>query len=179
MNNLPSAKGVAHCKPPSQPSKGKASDRLARRCLESLTNENNTPTKNASSWILLAQQTSELQTPNKHTAINPLVAQACGIPVESKISSKSSQSGYTRLQKKIPVYSKGWEKEPRVSLFWFEEWMVYFEMIWGRTVQRFEDLESKKDGYGVNHSILLDIFDTKLHLIKNAMDNWPTLPTTQ
>ena len=59
----------------------------------------------------------------------------------------------------------------RSQLTWFEEWLLYFEILWGRTWTRWEDLCSmykisrKQDFYS--------IFDEKCSIALRARSSWP------
>ena len=62
--------------------------------------------------------------------------------------------------------------ETTSHLTWFEEWVVYFEYMWGRTQSRFQDLAS---AFRVsNKDLLYRIFDQKLQLVLLCRASWPT-----
>ena len=50
--------------------------------------------------------------------------------------------------------------------------MLYFEILWGRTATRWDDLSDKTRGYGIPRRDLLRVFDTKLAMVEKARDNW-------
>ena len=50
--------------------------------------------------------------------------------------------------------------------------MLYFEILWGRTATRWDDLLDKTRGYGIPRRDLLRVFDTKLAMVEKARDNW-------
>jgi hypothetical protein len=56
------------------------------------------------------------------------------------------------------------------SLTWFEEWVLYFEFVWGRTCIRGIDAEEK---YGLVRSVIRDIIQQKLALVQRAVSSWP------
>ena len=53
---------------------------------------------------------------------------------------------------------------------WYEEWFIFFEMTWGRSMLRHEDFERV---YGINHRYIKQIFGAKLSLEMAAVDSWP------
>ena len=56
-------------------------------------------------------------------------------------------------------------------LTWFEEWYVYFEMMWGRTLIRYVNLVDKADGWGITHVILRNIFDSKMAIVQQCRED--------
>ena len=57
-------------------------------------------------------------------------------------------------------------------LTWYEEWMIFFEYLWGRTHSRFEDLSAL---YKVpKKEVVYRIFDQKLYLALVCRASWPT-----
>mmetsp|Transcript_10153 Transcript_10153/g.21805 ORF Transcript_10153/g.21805 Transcript_10153/m.21805 type:complete len:297 (+) Transcript_10153:672-1562(+) len=56
------------------------------------------------------------------------------------------------------------------SLTWYEEWFLFFEMTWGRSMLRHEDFERV---YGINHRYIKQIFGAKLSLEMAVVDSWP------
>ena len=58
-------------------------------------------------------------------------------------------------------------------LSWYEEWFFYAEWIWGRTLVRWEDAESKRE-YGIDKKTLMKVFDNKLQIVRTARKSWPT-----
>ena len=53
------------------------------------------------------------------------------------------------------------------ALTWFEEWMLFFEMLWGKTHIRVEDLVGR---YRVD---FYWIVDHKLDLVLKCRRSWP------
>ena len=47
------------------------------------------------------------------------------------------------------------------NLTWFEEWVLFFETLWGRVYQRWEDVAAE---YGLSNNYETKIFDEKLRL---------------
>jgi hypothetical protein len=58
-------------------------------------------------------------------------------------------------------------------LTWYEEWYFFFEMLWGRTINRWEDAESIKHGFGINQTYLRNVFKSKLDLVMVCRSSWP------
>jgi hypothetical protein len=56
------------------------------------------------------------------------------------------------------------------SLTWFEQWYLFFEMSYGRSLLRWCDAERK---YDMDRSKLVAVFDSKLRLEVTARDSWP------
>ncbi len=61
------------------------------------------------------------------------------------------------------------------NLTWYEEWMLFFEYLWGRTNSRIDDIAAlykckKKQTF-------YDIFDPKLYLLLVTRASWPTYVT--
>jgi hypothetical protein len=56
------------------------------------------------------------------------------------------------------------------TLTWFEEWFFFFEMIWGRSVQRWIDAERI---FKLEKKRLRYVFVCKLVLVKKAVALWP------
>jgi DDE superfamily endonuclease len=56
------------------------------------------------------------------------------------------------------------------SLTWLEEWMFYFERVYGRSVTRMVDCEVK---YCISTKILRKIFNNKLAIVLAARRRWP------
>ena len=61
-------------------------------------------------------------------------------------------------------------KKTIISLTWFEEWFLYFEVIWGRTLTRWIDTEKE---YRMSRSCCRDMFDSKLSMMISCRDSWP------
>jgi hypothetical protein len=55
---------------------------------------------------------------------------------------------------------------------WFEEWYLFFELVWGRSALRWCDAELK---YGLDAKALREIFDLKTNISTVARDSWPPL----
>ena len=68
-------------------------------------------------------------------------------------------------------------KKKETVLTWYEEWFLCFQIIWGRTLQRWEDLEDKLDGYGLKHEELRKAFDAKVAMIEDCRNSWPAFAT--
>ena len=61
------------------------------------------------------------------------------------------------------------------SLSWFEEWLLYFEWLWGRTATSFEALKLK---YGkLDRRYLTMVYDDKLRMIKECYAIYPAFAT--
>ena len=61
------------------------------------------------------------------------------------------------------------------SLSWFEEWLLYFEWLWGRTATSFEALKLK---YGkLDQRYLTMVYDDKLRMIKECSAIYPAFAT--
>ena len=56
------------------------------------------------------------------------------------------------------------------SLTWFEEWVLYFEIVWGHTCIRWIDAQEK---YRIHKRILRQVFSRKLALVRRTMSAWP------
>mmetsp|Transcript_2465 Transcript_2465/g.2974 ORF Transcript_2465/g.2974 Transcript_2465/m.2974 type:complete len:177 (-) Transcript_2465:13-543(-) len=60
-----------------------------------------------------------------------------------------------------------------LSSLWYEEWFLFFELLWGRTHTRMEDI------YAVfrsaNMRSVYKIFDRKTYLVLRCRSSWPTL----
>jgi hypothetical protein len=52
------------------------------------------------------------------------------------------------------------------KLTWLQEWMVFLEMVWGRSCGRWVDME---EAYGFHNRTVRNIFDDKLDLVNNAI----------
>jgi hypothetical protein len=59
------------------------------------------------------------------------------------------------------------------TLTWYEEWFVYFQKMWGRTLRRWHDMADKKDGYGIHTFTLSKIFDGKAAQVFCCRLSWP------
>ena len=59
------------------------------------------------------------------------------------------------------------------TLSWYEEWIFYFEFIWGKSLTRWDDAQSQVH-YGLTAKQLRIIFDRKLNLVLACRNNWPT-----
>ena len=58
--------------------------------------------------------------------------------------------------------------ETTLTLTWFEEWFLFFEMVWGKTLTEWVDAEKK---YGINKRILRNVLDNKLAMVMKAGEN--------
>jgi hypothetical protein len=56
------------------------------------------------------------------------------------------------------------------NLSWFEEWFTYFEIVWGKSLNRVVDAEVK---YGLNVRGVLAVFNNKLSKVVSAVKSWP------
>ena len=115
LNNLPSTSGIAHCSQPRRQSRGIASDRLARRCVENLQNRKENNDK-AALWILATQQMFESNTPSKHLQINTSVAEICDFD-DTPVKKSKNECSYTRHPDPDVYYHGGWEQPPKVQPF--------------------------------------------------------------
>ena len=59
-------------------------------------------------------------------------------------------------------------------LTWYEEWFCYFEILWGRTSTRWEDVSAD---YGVFQKDLRKIMDQKMDIVSDAMKMMPAYAT--
>ena len=57
----------------------------------------------------------------------------------------------------------------RSTLTWFEEWYVYFEIIYGKSIPRWVDAAEK---YGTNDRTLREIYDEKLKRVLATRIEW-------
>ena len=60
------------------------------------------------------------------------------------------------------------------TLTWLEEWLLYFEFVWGRSAGRWKDLVAK---YDVDARILRSVFDSKLEKHTKTINYWPKYAT--
>ena len=60
---------------------------------------------------------------------------------------------------------------PTTNLTWFEEWYLFFELLWGRTLTRWCDAEGKYDVH--RHTLRTDVFDVKLIMLMSTRASWP------
>jgi hypothetical protein len=56
------------------------------------------------------------------------------------------------------------------TLTWLEEWIIYFEIIWGKFSRRWVDLSIK---YNLSDRTLRRIFDRILNLVVDTRSTWP------
>jgi DDE superfamily endonuclease len=56
------------------------------------------------------------------------------------------------------------------KLTWLQEWMVYFEFVWGRSAGRWVDMQ---EAYGFSDRTVRNIFDDKLEIVSNEAKHWP------
>jgi hypothetical protein len=64
-------------------------------------------------------------------------------------------------------------KQTESSLTWFEEWLVYFDTVWGRNGTRWNTTSLERFGVA-NRNVLYKIFDAKNHLILRCRSSWPS-----
>ena len=62
-------------------------------------------------------------------------------------------------------------KETNSILTWYEEWLLYFEAVWGKTHTRMNDLAVM---FKTQNETVYEIFDCKIHLILRCRSSWPT-----
>jgi len=60
--------------------------------------------------------------------------------------------------------------EKVTNLTWFEEWIVYFEWVWGRETLNLESIANK---YGASRRTIVCILDKKLTMGVAVMQRWP------
>jgi hypothetical protein len=58
-------------------------------------------------------------------------------------------------------------------LTWYEEWMSYFEVMWGRVHTSWDDLFLEKFDLK-SRAKMYDIIDTKTNLVLEWCCSWPT-----
>ena len=56
------------------------------------------------------------------------------------------------------------------TLTWFEEWLLYLTIIWGRTFSRWFLIE---DHYNISVSTARSIFNIKQQKVMDTMNDWP------
>ena len=61
--------------------------------------------------------------------------------------------------------------ETATHLSWFEEWFLYLEVVWGRTLVRWEDVAKE---YGLTNNQERKVFDKKLGCVLECRESWPT-----
>jgi hypothetical protein len=59
------------------------------------------------------------------------------------------------------------------TLTWYEEWIFYFEFIWGKSLSRWEDAQSEAH-FNLIAKNLRKIFDRKLNIVLACRQKWPT-----
>ena len=57
-----------------------------------------------------------------------------------------------------------------LALTWFEEWVLFFEVMTSKSVHRWED--SAKE-FGIGENYLKRVFDFKLMKVMAARNSWP------
>ena len=82
---------------------------------------------------------------------------------DGEVKRRTNWENETSMIQYIMVICNGdfYKMEQKVStLTWFEEWFLFFEVIWGRTLLRWEDV---KGVYQLgNKDIAIKILDSKL-----------------
>jgi DDE superfamily endonuclease len=68
------------------------------------------------------------------------------------------------------------KKKATKSLTWFEEWMCFFERLWGRSISRWSDARRK---YKLSERQLTVLFDKKVRMINNIREMWGHFATYQ
>jgi len=58
------------------------------------------------------------------------------------------------------------------KLTWYEEWFLFFEFGWGKTMRRWQDICSAS-AYDINNSTARRIFDIKMLQIYKCRESWP------
>ena len=62
-------------------------------------------------------------------------------------------------------------KYKHTSLTWLEEWFLFFEIVWGRTLYRMMDAAAV---YKVDQTSVRLIFEKKLEMVLACRKRWPT-----
>ena len=63
----------------------------------------------------------------------------------------------------------------KTSLTWMEEWFVYFEYLWGRTLTRWMDVEAST---GLNTRLARSVFDYRNRQVLACRESWPMYART-
>jgi hypothetical protein len=63
------------------------------------------------------------------------------------------------------------ENTTKSKLTWLEEWLCFFEICYGRVYFRWIDLSNY---YQISERNLRRIFDCKLNMVKDTLQQWPT-----
>ena len=63
--------------------------------------------------------------------------------------------------------------ETTSHMTWCEEWVFYFEWVWGETLTRWQDAASI-NGYNIRASLLRLVLDKKRSLVIKCRQSWPT-----
>jgi hypothetical protein len=61
------------------------------------------------------------------------------------------------------------------SLSWFEEWLLYFEWLWGRTATSFDALRLIYND--VDKKSMRNVYDNKLQIVKECIERYPAFAT--
>lgn len=61
-------------------------------------------------------------------------------------------------------------KDTVSTLTWYEEWVFYFERVWGKTNKRWVDASH---AFAIQPPVLRKIFDAKLDLVLRCLESWP------
>ena len=59
-----------------------------------------------------------------------------------------------------------------LTMSWLEEWMFYFEFVWGKSLRRWDDASCKQH-YDLDSKQLRIIFDRKLNQVLLCRNSWP------
>jgi hypothetical protein len=60
------------------------------------------------------------------------------------------------------------------ALTWFEEWYLYFEVFYGKSVSRWVDVSDK---YGLSDACLRPVYNRKLDMVLHVREVWPRYVT--
>ena len=96
-----------------------------------------------------------------HSLKNNEVKQRTGIKTKGMMMANVTVFCNGDLEKLTSTVSK---------LTWLEEWMVYFEVQWGKTHTRWSDISST---YGVSRQVVRNVVDDKCALINCCRESWP------
>ena len=56
------------------------------------------------------------------------------------------------------------------TLTWFEEWLLYFTVVWGRSCTRWFLVSER---VGISESTARNIFDVKQQMLLDIKEDWP------
>ena len=119
---------------------------------------------------------------NKDNKKQPAIPDISSIPSvfpntlpDSEIKRRTGFSGEISMLSYIMIVCNGeideMTKTTSQMLTWFEEWLYYFEALWGRTHTRWEDLSAM---YRISdRKIARNVFDSKAYLVLCCRSSWP------